>query len=193
VPSLTFFDSKITRTAKKWFKRPSDASCVWSAGRRVDNLSASTEPYLVESKCGLKGFAKPGKLLPNAAFFPAHEKIAADFATILQLPIPPVILHEWPVNQPDLRDDLPRKVSISLEAFDGSTSPIDSGLSADTILCLRSTLTAMWVFDSWISAENRAPRDQSVVSSGFFRLFPVYDASMGAAGRPVLWTRFLGV
>ena len=42
---------------------------------------------------------KPGTVTTGVCCGPANEKIAADLAELLALPIPPVTLHEWPIER----------------------------------------------------------------------------------------------
>lgn len=126
-----------------------------------ENGHTDSAPFDVKDQNGLRGKAKPGYVKPDVSRA-AHEKIASDLAAILDLPIPPVTLTELTADKglkADPRTKQPGDpfICISAWAFPACDEwRIHAGViteqeKASTIV----PLSAVWVFDSWISAEDR--------------------------------------
>jgi hypothetical protein len=103
----------------------------------------------------------PPTPIPRAA----HEKIAADLAFDLGLPLPPAILHSW--------DDPPpvgteRFVALSLipflSVFPRRQVTAVPGLDAQLKLELRETASALVAFDTWVDNRDRINDGNLLVS-----------------------------
>jgi hypothetical protein len=103
------------------------------------------------------GFAKPGRNQPPVSEHPraAHEKVAADLAFELGLPVPPAVL--W--DRRGATSEQERYVAISALPF-APAVPWRSVLRAPELLArllprLGRAASAMAVFDSWLGNADR--------------------------------------
>lgn len=115
----------------------------------------------------VNGYAKPSKIdnspMPNPRA--AHEKIAADLAFELGLPLPPVLLHRWP-GAPPQGDQ--RFVAISLQPFLNvhKWQHIEAvpALAQEMKLELRPVASALVPFDTWLDNGDRPNSGNLIVS-----------------------------
>ena len=115
----------------------------------------------------VNGYAKPSKIdgseKPNPRA--AHEKIAADLAFELGLPLPPVLLHRWP-DAPPQGDQ--RFVAISLLPFLNTHKwqliEAVPELAAQMKLELKPVASALVPFDTWLDNGDRANGGNLIVS-----------------------------
>jgi hypothetical protein len=148
---LRRFDADVEACAKEW--RAATAMALdWAIAGNPGGLEGSAIGYLV--RCDrYTGFAKPSHDtgIPVAA----HEKIAADLAFDLGLPVPPVIL--W--DRGDRKDRLLRFCAVSLVAF----QPANKWRAINSVSVTRDRLlpqftaaaSAMIPFDTWIDNTDR--------------------------------------
>lgn len=132
---------------------------------------------------GLVGLAKPGLRHEDDVPRAAHEKLAADLAEALDLPVPPVILWECDSGN----EKRARYVSISAWAFGQSLlwNEAKEALCEDFEKQAAPIASAMHAFETWISAQDRKP-DHVVVNieKGEVQLaFIDYAFSMSRAWR----------
>jgi hypothetical protein len=109
-------------------------------------------PIKVANAAGVSGVQKPGKVGVSNAHTPATEKIVADLARVLGLPVPPITLYDRGAAAGD-----PRYVAISAWAFDapvtwGQAEPL---LSPGQKASLLPVASAMMPFELWIGASDR--------------------------------------
>ena len=113
-----------------------------------------SEAIRVTNHAGLNGVAKPGKPKTDGVCRAAHEKIAADLAHTLGLPVPPVVL--WDRGN---EHEANRYLSISAWAFPQAvkwdTAQKMGFLTADLIASAGPAVSAMLVFHTWISDTDR--------------------------------------
>ena len=109
-------------------------------------------PTKVANAAGVAGVQKPGKVGVSNPYTPATEKIVADLAKILELPIPPITLHDRGASA-----GLPRFVAVSAWAFDApfTWAQAEALLSADQKASLITAASAMIPFEMWIGATDR--------------------------------------
>ncbi len=89
-PSLSRFDPDLVELRDKW---SGSAICEDHQWHRIsENETSDSSPFDVRDNDNLRGKAKPGHLDPSVSRA-AHEKIAADLAAMLDLPIPPATLY----------------------------------------------------------------------------------------------------
>jgi hypothetical protein len=109
-------------------------------------------PIQVKNGAGVLGVQKPGHSNPTNPHTAATEKVVADLAYHLNLPVPPATLWDRGAAL-----GLPRYVVISAWACDNvlSWDQAQAGLSAAQRDALLSSASAMLPFESWISADDR--------------------------------------
>jgi hypothetical protein len=95
-------------------------------------------------------WAKPARLQANNAadiVCPAHEKIAADLAHLVGLPVPPVAL-----SRKTEGTGLAKVVALSYEALPQGKpwKHLGPALTPEVIAKLMPTLSAMWAFHAWV-------------------------------------------
>ena len=109
-------------------------------------------PLKVANGAGVSGVQKPGKVGVSNPHTPATEKIVADLAKIIGLPIPPITLHDRGTAAGD-----PRYVAISAWAFDSPVTwaQAEPLLSSAQKASLIPAASAMIPFEMWIGATDR--------------------------------------
>lgn len=137
----------------------------WSADGTPGHLGGQASGYRVTSGT-VNAFAKPSVVGPENPQIPraAHEKIAADLAHEMGLPIPPVILHTWHAipcgNQ--------AHVALSLWPF----SVVHKWQHIESLpdVCVvakakvRQIASALVAFDTWLDNRDRANAGNLLVS-----------------------------
>jgi hypothetical protein len=143
-----------------------DATDEWTLAPRVGTKPKTTAGYFVS--CGtVNGYAKPKKIDQGPSPYPraAHEKIAADLAYDLGLPVPPVKLHRWQGAPP--HGDQPL-VAISLVPFLNvhrwEEIEIFPEICRQMKLSLRDVASAFVPFDTWLDNNDRANGGNLLVS-----------------------------
>jgi hypothetical protein len=151
--NLRTFPPSVEQLARQWRGEVLTASAWTQVGERI--AGSESEPFFVRSSEGRVGLAKPGTAEPPVHRFPraAHEKIAADLAYDLGLPVPPAILWERPVSEAKQQ----RYASISAIAFPRANvwASIPSHVAGRILPLLTSQASAMAVFDTWIANTDR--------------------------------------
>ena len=115
----------------------------------------------------INGYAKPSKIDTGPKPYPraAHEKIAADLAFTLGLPLPPVLLHRWPGPPP--QGDQPF-VAISLKPFlnvhKWEHIAAVPAVAQQIKLELRAVASVFVSFDTWLDNGDRANGGNLIVS-----------------------------
>jgi len=159
VSGLQYFDADVLALREIWSRCAVANPYAWE--RDGPNGVTDSAPFDMKDKqSGLRGKAKPGFVKPDVSRA-AHEKIASDLAALLDLPVPPVTLFkitgELPPD-PQSKAAGDPFVSISAWAFPSCdewrvhASVITEEEKASAII----PLSAVWVFDCWISAEDRS-------------------------------------
>lgn len=145
--SYRAFPSEIEQFAADWSKDVVSNE----AWKDLGPFGASeSRPFKVENG-RMVGLAKPGEKKGDGIARAAHEKIVSDFAYLLGLPVPPVIL--WDRGQTPHE----RFVSISAWAF----TPALGWDQASQLLTEKhkaeasEVVSAMLPFEAWISAQDR--------------------------------------
>jgi hypothetical protein len=109
-------------------------------------------PLQVANRTGLLGVQKPGHAHPTNPYTAATEKIVADLAAIIGLPIPPVTL--W-----DRGSALgaPQYVAVSAWAFEQPLTwgQVQQSLNAQQRAQLIQPASAIIPFEAWICAQDR--------------------------------------
>lgn len=146
------FSTELEALADKWVEMAA-TSDEW-IDKGPYGVSES-KPFEVE-RDGLRGIAKPGEKKGDNIVRAAHEKIAADLAYHLKLPIPPVVL--WDMGEQTL-SGRERYVVISAWAFSQvlSWGQIQNQLTKTNISVAIKLASAMFPFDTWISIQDRKP------------------------------------
>jgi hypothetical protein len=109
-------------------------------------------PIKVANAAGVSGVQKPGKIGVSNRHTPATEKIVADLARVIGLPVPPITLHDRGAAAGE-----PRYVAISAWAFDAAVTwaqaePLLSPVQKASLVPVAS---AMIPFELWIGASDR--------------------------------------
>jgi hypothetical protein len=162
---LQFFEAETLALRASW-SGCAVAPHTWE--RIGNNGGTDSAPFDVKDQNGLRGKAKPGFIKPDVSRA-AHEKIASDLAALLDLPIPPVTLCKL-TSANGLQQDPNQPgdpfVCVSAWAFPTCdewrihAAVITEEEKASTII----PLSAVWVFDSWISAQDRDHSKHILVS-----------------------------
>jgi hypothetical protein len=144
-----------------------DATDEWRLAPRVGTKPKTTAGYFVS--CGtVNGYAKPKKIDRSPSPNPraAHEKIAADLAYDLGLPVPPVKLHRWQGAPP--HGDQPF-VAISLVPFLNvyRWEEIENfpDICQQMKLSLSEVASAFVPFDTWLDNNDRVNNGNLLVSN----------------------------
>ena len=137
----------------------------WRETSTPGSVGGEAAGYFVTSG-PVNAYAKPSKLdaTPNPVPRAAHEKIAADYAFDLALPLPPVVLHRWP--RPPVGDQ--PNVALSLFPFlavhKWQVIKAVPGLEDQMKLELRELSSALVPFDTWVENRDR-PNDGNLLLS----------------------------
>jgi hypothetical protein len=112
----------------------------------------NNRPVQVATPSGLIGVQKPGLVSPTNPNTAATEKIVADLAHHLGLPVPPVTLWDRGASASP-----PRFVAVSAWAYTNALTwgQADPGMSPQQRTELVPWASAMVPFESWISAGDR--------------------------------------
>lgn len=112
----------------------------------------NNRPVQVTTPSGLIGVQKPGHGNPTNPQTAATEKIVADLAHHLGLPVPPVTLWDRGTSAP-----LPRLVAISAWAYTNAITwgQAEPGMTPPQRAALVPWASAMVPFECWISAADR--------------------------------------
>ncbi|WP_224244400.1 hypothetical protein [Hyalangium gracile] len=144
---LRTFPPQVEQLAQLWRAQVLTTSSWVQVGEPIPG--AESEPFFVRSTDGFSGLAKPGTSQPPVHRHPraAHEKIAADLAYELGLPVPPVIL--WRSGRPGM--------SISALAFPRALpwGAIPPSMGGQLLPRLAPVASAMAAFDSWLANTDR--------------------------------------
>jgi len=103
-PSLRAFSPDVEALAADWRGRCETSGDEWKPTSVVGAVHGEAAGYFVTSGT-VNGYAKPSKLDTSPKPWPraAHEKIAANLAFELGLPLPTVLLHRCETTtQPDM-------------------------------------------------------------------------------------------
>jgi hypothetical protein len=115
VAGLRSYSADVESLAAAWRERCETQGDDWRETSKAGDAGGEASGYFVTSGT-VNSYAKPSKIdtspMPNPRA--AHEKIAADLAFELGLPLPPVLLYRWP-GAPPQGDQ--RFIAISLRPF----------------------------------------------------------------------------
>ena len=114
--------------------------------------ATNNSPLQVANAAGVLGVQKPGQDAVTNPYTAATEKIVADLAHHLRLPVPPVTLWDRGAAAGD-----PRYVAVSAWAYEGAITWVqgEPGLTAAQRTALLPWASAMVSFESWIGADDR--------------------------------------
>jgi hypothetical protein len=134
----------------------------WSAQSAPGANSGESAGYFVT--CGpLNAYAKPSGIDASCARA-AHEKIAADLAHDLGLPVPPAVLKRWVApaagTQPCVVLGLTPFFPVHKWAVVKAVPDLEGGLKAE----LRTVASAMVAFDTWIANQDRQNEGNLLIS-----------------------------
>jgi hypothetical protein len=163
VAGLRSYSPDVEALATVWRSRCETQGDEWRETSKAGDAGGEASGYFVTSGT-VNGYAKPSKIdasYPRAA----HEKIAADLAFELGLPLPPVLLHRWPSVPP--QGDQPF-VAISLMPFLNAHKwqlIVAIPAVADQMkLELKPVASALVPFDTWLDNGDRPNPGNLIVS-----------------------------
>jgi len=109
-------------------------------------------PIQVKNAAGMLGVQKPGHGNPTNPHTAATEKIVADLAYLIKLPVPPVTLWDRGASS-----GMPQYVAVSAWAYADALTwqQGEAGLQAAERATLVPWVSAMMPFEAWISADDR--------------------------------------
>jgi hypothetical protein len=147
--TLRRFSSATETIANVWSSCASSGDAWTSTGVVWGTENA---PVQVVNRAGLTGVQKPGKPQPTNPHTAATEKIVADLAHCLGLPIPPATLWDRGSGA-----SAPRLVAVSAWAFDNALTwgQVEKDLTPTQRAALVPLASAMIPFERWIGAEDR--------------------------------------
>ena len=130
--------------------QPQARGDVWTPTGR--SWHTNNGPIQVRNGAGLVGVQRPGHGNPSNPHTAATEKIVADLAHLVGLPVPPITL--WDRGE---AASLPRYVAVSAWAFaDAATWAEGSpALTPQDQASLLPWASAMIPFEEWIAAQDR--------------------------------------
>lgn len=158
---LQRFDPSVLALREVWQKHAIAPGHEWV--RIGENEGSESGPFDVEDQEKTLGKAKPGYKNPNVSRA-AHEKIASDLAALLDMPVPPVTLFELKRPLPhDARRNAPGDPHICVSAWafpqcDPWCDRIVKKMTQSQLDSVTTPMSAMWAFESWISAEDRGAK-----------------------------------
>jgi hypothetical protein len=143
---------------------------VWSTSASTNDQWTPTgivwgntenRPLQVANAAGLLGVQKPGRDAVANPCTAATEKIVADLAHHLRLPVPPVTLWDRGASA-----SAPRFVAVSAWAYESPLTwgQADPGLSPSQRAALLPWASVMLPFESWIDAQDRHNPGNMLVS-----------------------------
>jgi hypothetical protein len=166
------FPDKAEVIARAWRAQVmSNESWQVAASRAIQHGEASG--FFVTAS-GIGGYAKPGRNQPPVHEHPraAHEKIAADLAHDLGLPVPPCIL--WDQGP---RATGERFCCVSLEVFVPVWQWRDVSKAPPLVLKLGSEVveaaSAMVAFDTWVGNSDRVNEGNLLVQEDVSGVMPI--------------------
>jgi hypothetical protein len=132
----------------------------------------SNGPSQLENGSGMFGVQKPGIAKPTNPYTAATEKIVADLAFTLELPVPPVTLWDRGAAAGE-----PRHVAVSAWAFDQPFPwrQIEALLTRDHLAQLVRPASAVLPFEEWIGAADRQNDGNVLIGFG-----PDMEEALGA-------------
>jgi hypothetical protein len=159
VPDFRRFAASTRAVDENWSTSAS-SNDVWTPTGIV--WGTNNGPVQLVNGHGLLGVQKPGHDHPTNPHTAATEKIVADLAYQLGLPVPPLTL--WDRGAPAGE---PRRVAVSAWAYDNALQwdQAAPGLSAAQQDALRPWASAMVPFESWIAAQDRQNPGNVLVST----------------------------
>lgn len=149
-PRWRNFPGDVEALARDWARRSLTTEHWQDEGEWA---ASESRPRLVHNaRLGLSGIAKPGIAKDDGVARAAHEKLAADLAFHLDLPVPPAVLWDRPAD-----DNVHSQVVISAWAFPQphSWSESQNVLSERERAFANRCMSAMRVFEAWIYATDR--------------------------------------
>lgn len=157
--SLRHFDQSTEAVAATW-RATVSTSETWSP-RGTNGAGGICEGYYVTSTDG-DGFLKPTKTKDLALPIAAHEKIAADLAHSLALPVPPAILKDMG-NKAPVRYCVISKIAFTPPHKWEHVARVP--ISAARLLArLSNAASAITVFDTWLDNRDRINGGNLIVS-----------------------------
>jgi hypothetical protein len=143
-----------------WSTCPSSADTWTQTGV---SWGTNTAPIQVENTKGVTGVQKPGHDHPDNVHTAATEKIVADLAYLLKLPVPPVTLWDRGTAA-----GAPRHVAVSAWAYTGALQwgQVESHLTPAQRQQLLPWASAMVPFETWIAAQDRQNPANMLVADG---------------------------
>lgn len=149
MPNFRFFAPLTQNADQSW------SSCLSSGDEwklTGEQWATNTGPIGVENAAGLKGVQKPGNNLQPQLYIAATEKIVADLAHFLQLPVPPVTIWDRGLGAGD-----PRFVAVSAWAQVGvlQWQQVMMTVTPEQQMALCPAASAMVPFETWIGAQDR--------------------------------------
>jgi hypothetical protein len=150
------FPNAVEAISRQW-REEVLTTLAWTIVGQPGALGGGAQGFLVRSE-GRGGFAKPGNNQPPVAQHPraAHEKIAADLAFELGLPVPPAVLWDQ-CSVPAVQE---RYMSISHLAFTPTFTwgqiEAQPQLVGRLTAAISATVSAMAAFDTWVGNTDRA-------------------------------------
>lgn len=159
------FSADVEALAADWRKRCETAGDEWKLTSITGEVHGEAAGYFVTSGT-VNGYAKPSKIDNSANSWPraAHEKIAANLAFEVGLPLPPVLLHRW--SKPP-KGDQPL-VAISLQPFlnvhKWKAVEAVPAVCQQMKLELKPIASALVPFDTWLDNSDRPNNGNLIVS-----------------------------
>lgn len=188
-PVFRDFPPSVETLAAQWRTALNIDSWVPIAGQVTQTEAAA---FLVRNG-QTSGFAKPGHVRVSVQDHPraAHEKIAADLAFELKLPVPPVVL--W--NRRNAPAGQERHCCVSAIPFEGAFYTwrqirTRAGIAVRIGSHLGQVASAMSVFDTWIMNGDRF-NDGNLLIQQLHPNGPVRAAYIDLANSMTLVSRFL--
>jgi hypothetical protein len=162
MPAIRRFPQDAEAHAQLWRDNP-ETSDPWKPTGNPGAAGGQAQGYYVTSG-PVNAFAKPSQRDPSVPRA-AHEKIAADLAFELRLPLPPAILHRWG-DPPPVGTE--RFVALSLfpflSVFMWRQITAVPGLDTQLKLELREAASALVPFDTWVDNTDRVNEGNLLVS-----------------------------
>jgi hypothetical protein len=171
------FPQEAEAIARDW-RNHGESPDLWKPTGIPGVAGGQAQGYYVTSG-PVNAFAKPSQhdlSVPRAA----HEKIAADLAFDLALPLPPAILHSWSDPAPVGAE---RFVAFSLipflSVFPWRLVAAIPGLATQFKLELREVASVLVPFDTWVDNRDRANDGNLLVSKLVADSAPLQVAYIG--------------
>jgi hypothetical protein len=166
VAGLRSYSDDVEGLAALWHGRCETIGDEWKETSQAGDAGGEASGYFVTSGT-VNGYAKPSKIdiTPNPYPRAAHEKVAADLAFTLGLPLSPVLLHRWPGAPPQGDQQF---VAISLQPFlnvhkwehIAAVPPLAEQMKLE----LKAVASALVPFDTWLDNGDRVNGGNLIVS-----------------------------